>query len=143
MLSKNRTRLTEGEKREVLQCGILPRKMGHWFSKKEVLHTISNWDRYSDYVTVSTIGWNENNPPWGVSDDVPRLCLTFDLYHGRDLDDLIGHLFQASIDGYSIRYVSTDCLVGLYLERSKDHSTNIDEDVLDLLVKFGRERWTS
>ena len=136
MFKKKCMNLTEGEKREVLHCGIIPRfaDKGHWYSNEEVIKTIRNWDWYSNYVTVSMIEWDADKLPWGMMDDVQRLHYAFDLYKGRDLDQLVGTLFQASIDGYTIRYVSSDCLSGFYLERTKDVSTNIDDDVLTTLV---------
>ena len=56
------------------------------------------------------------------------------MYNHKDLDDLVGYLFQASIEGYTIRYVSTDTLTGIYLQKTKDFSTNIDDEVLTTLV---------
>ena len=140
MFKKKCMNLTEGEKREVLHCGIIPRK-GHWHTKDEVLKTIRNWDWYSNYVTVSMIEWDADKGPWGMMDDVRRSDYAFDLYKGRDLDLLVGLMFQASIDGYTIRYVSSDCLTGFYLERTKDVSSNIDEDVVSTLVELVRDRW--
>ncbi len=76
-----------------------------------------------------------------MEDDVQRSDYAFDLYKGRDLDLLVGIMFQASIDGYTIRYASPNCLTGLYLERTKDVSSNIDEDVVSELVGHARDRW--
>ena len=55
----------------------------------------------------------------------------------------MGTLFQASIDGYTIRYTSRDCYdrFRLFLERTKDARTNIDEDVVSTLVEVVRDRW--
>lgn len=143
MFKKKCINLTEGEKREVLHCGIIPRfaDKGHWHTKDEVIKTIRNWDWYSNYITVSMIEWDADKGPWGMRDDVRRLDYAFDLYKGRDLDLLVGLMFQASIDGYTIRYVSSDCLTGFYLERTKDVSSNIDEDVVSTLVELVRDRW--
>lgn len=140
MLKKNTMNLTEVEKREVLHCGIISKK-GHWHTKDEVIKTIRDWDWYSNYITVSMIEWDADREPWGMEDDVQRSDYAFDLYKGRDLDLLVGIMFQASIDGYTIRYASPNCLTGLYLERTKDVSSNIDEDVVSELVGHARDRW--
>lgn len=140
MLKKKTMNLTEVEKREVLHCGIISKK-GHWHTKDEVIKTIRDWDWYSNYITVSMIEWDADREPWGMEDDVQRSDYAFDLYKGRDLDLLVGIMFQASIDGYTIRYASPNCLTGLYLERTKDVSSNIDEDVVSELVGHARDRW--
>lgn len=140
MLKKNTMNLTEVEKREVLHCGIISKK-GHWHTKDEVIKTIRDWDWYSNYITVSMIEWDADREPWGMEDDVQRSDYAFDLYKGRDLDLLVGIMFQASIDGYTIRYASPNCLTGLYLERTKDVSSNIDDDVVSELVGHARDRW--
>lgn len=140
MLKKNTMNLTEMEKREVLHCGIISKK-GHWHTKDEVIKTIRDWDWYSNYITVSMIEWDADREPWGMEDDVQRSDYAFDLYKGRDLDLLVGIMFQASIDGYTIRYASPNCLTGLYLERTKDVSSNIDDDVVSELVGHARDRW--
>lgn len=140
MLKKNTMNLTEVEKREVLHCGIISKK-GHWHTKDEVIKTIRDWDWYSNYITVSMIEWDADREPWGMEDDVQRSDYAFDLYKGRDLDLLVGIMFQASIYGYTIRYASPNCLTGLYLERTKDVSSNIDEDVVSELVGHARDRW--
>lgn len=140
MLKKKTMNLTEVEKREVLHCGIISKK-GHWHTKDEVIKTIRDWDWYSNYITVSMIEWDADREPWGMEDDVQRSDYAFDLYKGRDLDLLVGIMFQASIDGYTIRYASPNCLTGLYLERTKDVSSNIYEDVVSELVGHARDRW--
>ena len=56
------------------------------------------------------------------------------MYNLKDLDNLVGYLFQASIEGYTIRYVSPDTLTGIYLQKTNDFSTNIDDEVLTTLV---------
>lgn len=145
MLKRRQQELTEGEKKELLHSGILPRfaDKGHWYSKEEVIKTIRNWDWYSNYINVNLIEWDANKDPWDIGDEVPRIDYGFDVYKGNELDLLVGLMFQASIDGYTIRYVSPDCLIGFYLERTKDTSTNIDEDVLSTLVELIRDRWES
>jgi hypothetical protein len=143
MLKRGRQELTEGEKKELLYSGIIPRfaDKGHWYSKEEVIKTIADWDLYSNYINVCLIEWDADKGSWDIEDDVPSKDYGFDLYKGRDLDQLVGTLFQASIDGYTIRYVSRDCLTGLFLERTRDVRTNIDEDVLNALVELIRDRW--
>jgi hypothetical protein len=61
------------------------------------------------------------------------------MYKFKDLDALIGYLFQASIEGYTIRYVSTDTLTGIYLEKSGDNTTNIDGEVISALIESVKE----
>lgn len=142
MLKRDRQELTEGEKKELLHSGIIPRK-GHWYSKDEVIKIISDWDLYSNYINVCLIEWDAGMGEWDMEDKVTIHDYAFDLYKGKDLDQLVGVLFQASIDGYAIRYVSTDCLTGLFLEHTRDAKTNIDEDVLNTLVELIRDRWGS
>ena len=106
-----------------------------WFTKDRVLFAMTkNWDFDSFNIRVNKILW-DSEYNWTVLDTVDCERLILDMYNLRDLDDLVGYLFRASTDGYTIRYVSTDNLTGIYLERSKDHSTNIDEDVISTLVE--------
>ena len=59
----------------------------------------------------------------------------FNLNREQGLDELVGYLFQASIDGYSIRYVSSDSNIGLYLQRTQCGSSNIDDEVLTTIME--------
>lgn len=105
-----------------------------WFTKDMVLNTIKErWDFYSFYIKVNKILWNSEFN-WFKYDKVDREETIFDMSKCGDLDDLVGYLFQAPIEGYTIRYVSTDTLTGIYLQKSRDFSTNIDEEVLTTLV---------
>jgi hypothetical protein len=110
-----------------------------WFTKDKVIYTINNWDFSSFNIRVNKILQNGEYPWNSRNDEVDREQIAFDMYNRKDLDELVGYLFQASIDGYTIRYVSTDTLTGIYLEKSKDNSTNIDEDVLTALVEAVEE----
>ena len=107
-----------------------------WLSKADVISTIrEKWDFHlTHYIVVNKILWDSSSP-WTRHDDVYHETTAFDMYRRRDLGELTACLFQASIDGYAIRHVSTDMLSGIYLERTQDHSTNIDEDVLSTLVE--------
>lgn len=133
------------DKMVMLLHGWLARKhYTHWFTKKRTVHTFRKWTRAtrckgdSLNIKVCKILWDKGNK-WGLRDDV--LCETtdFDLYHAKDLDNLVGYLFQASIEGYTIRHVSTETLTGIYLERSRDGSTNIDDEVIGTLVEVAHE----
>lgn len=130
-------KLWKGEKLELLY-GLFYSYNGEkmpWFTKDKVLFTMTEkWDFDSFNIKVTKILWNSEHC-WTRFDDVECEKVTFDMYNLRDLDELVGYLFQASIDGYTIRYVSTDTLTGIWLERSKDNSTNIDEDVISTLME--------
>lgn len=105
-----------------------------WFTKNRVLFTIKwKWNFESFYIKVSKILWDSESS-WTKLDDVECEKVAFDMYNSKDLDDLVGYLFQASIEGYTIRYVSTDTLVGIYLQKTRDYSTNIDDEVLTTLI---------
>ena len=127
--------------RVMLLHGWLARKHHtHWFTKKRTIRTLKKWPnamRCNDdtlFIKVHKILW-DNRKPWGMSDEVFCESLGFNMYRYKELDDLVGYLFKASIDGYMIRYASQNVLVGIYLERSKDGSTNIDDEVIDTLVE--------
>lgn len=124
----------EGEKEELLHGGLFWVKDQKWFTKKQVLKTFRKWNFDSLNIKVNKILWDDVFS-WSRYDTVFREQIAFDMYNLKDLDALIGYLFQASIEGYTIRYVSTDTLTGIYLERSKDNSTNIDEDVISTLME--------
>ena len=129
----------DGEKKELLHGGILWRHNQKWYTKEKVIHTFKKlWDFSSFNIKVNKIFWDED-VPWERNDTVFRDQIAFDMYKFKDLDALIGYLFQASIEGYTIRYVSTDNLTGIYLEKSGDNTTNIDEEVISALVEVVEE----
>ena len=129
----------EGEKVMLLHGGLSWVKDQKWFTKDMVLSTmIEKWDFDSFNIKVNKIFWDED-VPWGRNDTVFRDQIAFDMYNFKDLDALVGYLFQASIEGYTIRYVSTDTLTGIYLEKSGDNTTNIDEEVVSALVEVVKE----
>jgi len=129
----------EGEKVMLLHGGLSWVKDQKWFTKDMVLSTmIEKWDFDSFNIKVNKIFWDED-VPWKRNDTVFRDQISFDMYNFKDLDALVGYLFQASIEGYTIRYVSTDTLTGIYLEKSGDNTTNIDEEVISALVKVVEE----
>lgn len=127
----------DGEKKELLHGGFLWswRKDQKWYTKKEVIYTFKKmWDFSSFNIKVNKIFWDED-VPWKSNDIVFRDQIDFDVYNFKDLDALVGYLFQASIEGYTIRYVSADTSTGIYLEKSGNNTTNIDEDVISALVE--------
>ena len=129
----------DGEKKELLHGGFLWRNDRKWYTKKEVIYTFKKmWDFSSFNIKVNKIFWDED-VPWKRNDTVFRDQIAFDMYNFKDLDALVGYLFQASIEGYTIRYVSTDNLTGIYLEKSGDNTTNIDEEVVSALVEVVKE----
>ena len=98
----------DGEKEELLHGGILWRHNQKWYTKEKVIHTFKKlWGFSSFNIKVNKIFWDED-VPWKRNDTVFRDQIAFDMYKFKDLDALIGYLFQASIEGYTIRYVSTD-----------------------------------
>ena len=106
-----------------------------WFTKDKVLHILQEkWDFSSFHIKVSKILWDNSESDWSRFDDVECEKVAFDMEKLKDLDDLVGYLFQASIEGYTIRYASMDTLTGIYLQKTKDYSTNIDDEVLTTLV---------
>ena len=131
------SKLYEGEKSELLHGplfshhGTVP-----WFTKDKVMFIMKvMWDFSSFSIQVNKILWDSESN-WTKLDTVDCERVTFDMYNFNDLDELVGYLFRASIDGYTIRYVSSDNSIGgIFLERSKDNSTNIDEDVMSTLVE--------
>ena len=129
----------DGEKEELLHGGILWRHDQKWYTKEKIIHTFKKmWDFSSFNIKVNKIFWDED-VPWKRNDTVFRDQIAFDMYKFKDLDALIGYLFQASIEGYTIRYVSTDTLTGIYLEKFGDNTTNIDEEVVSALVEVVKE----
>ncbi len=70
-----------------------------------------------------------------MDDILYRDEVIFNLSREQGLEELIGYLFQASIDGYSIRYVSSDPNIGLYLQRTQCRSSNIDDEVLTTIME--------
>ena len=137
MIPPKKTSLLLGEKSELLtgigQGGYKYDKQIQWFTKDMVLNTIKKWGFHSFYIKVHKILWNSEFN-WFKYNKVDCEETAFDMYKSRDLGDLVGYLFQASIEGYTIRYVSTDTLTGIYLQKSRDFSTNIDDEVLTTLV---------
>lgn len=137
MMKPQRTTLYAGEKAELLFGPIHLHEYNNpmpWFTKDRVLYILKEkWDFYSFYIKVHKILWNSESA-WFRYDKVDCEEATFDMYKSRDLDDLVGYLFQASIEGYTIRYVSSDTLTGIYLQKTRDFSTNIDDEVLTTLV---------
>lgn len=137
MIKYEKSNLWEGEKSELF-CGPfhsfrysdpMP-----WFTKDKVLFIIKEkWDFDSFHIKVNKILW-DSEFAWFRHDKVDCERATFDMYHLRDLDELVGYLFQASIEGYAMRYVSTDTLTGIYLQKTTDFSTNIDDEVLTTLA---------
>ena len=139
MIPPKKTPLLSGEKSELLtgvgQGGYKYDKQITWFTKDMVLNTIKErWVFHSFYIKVHKILWNSEFN-WFKYNKVDCEEAVFDMYKSRDLGDLVGYLFQASIEGYTIRYVSTDTLTGIYLQKSRDFSTNIDADVIDAIIK--------
>ena len=137
MIKYGKSNLWVGEKSELLHGPFhsykSPDRMP-WFTKDKVLFTIKEkWDFSSFNIKVSKILWNSEFA-WFRNDNVECERVAFDMYHLKDLDELVGYLFQASIEGYAIRYVSTDTLTGIYLQKTSDFSTNIDDDVLTTLI---------
>lgn len=135
MMKPQKTPLCAGEKVELLSGPIHLHGYNNpmpWFTKDKVLFTIKwRWTFYSFHIKVHKILW-DSEFAWFRHDKVDCEETTFDMY--RDLDDLVGYLFQASIEGYTIRYVSPDTLSGIYLQKTRDFSTNIDDEVLTTLV---------
>jgi hypothetical protein len=129
----------EGEKVMLLHGGLSWVKDQKWFTKDMVLSTmIEKWDFDSFNIKVNKIFWDED-VPWKRNDTVFRDQIAFDMYNFKDLDALVGYLFQASIEGYTIRYVSPDTLTGIYLEKSGNNTTNIDEEVISALIEVVKE----
>ena len=135
MMKPQKTHLCSGEKAELLFGPIhLHGNNNHmqWFTKDRVLFTIKEkWDFYSFHINVHKILW-DSEFAWHRYDKVDCEETAFDMY--RDLDDLVGYLFQASLEGYTIRYVSSNTLTGIYLQKTKDFNTNIDDEVLTTMV---------
>jgi hypothetical protein len=131
-----KSNLWAGEKSELLHGPLdsYTHEQMPWFTKDRVLFTIKEkWYFESFYIKVNKILWNSEFA-WFRNDNVECERVAFDMYKGRDLDDLVGYLFQASIEGYTIRYVSPDTLTGIYLQKTRDFSTNIDDEVLTTLA---------
>lgn len=128
--------LCDGEKSELLH-GLLhsyTHEQMPWFTKDRVLYILKEkWGFSSFNIKVNKILW-DSEFAWFRYDDVECERVAFDMYNRKDLDDLVGYLFQASIEGYTIRYVSPDTLTGIYLQKTRDFSTNIDDEVLTTLV---------
>ena len=137
MHNYGKSNLWAGEKSELLYAPIRMYRYNDpmpWFTKDKVLFTFEEeWDFSSFNIKVNKILWDSESN-WEEFDDVECEKVAFDMYHLKDLDELVGYLFQASIEGYTIRYVSSDTLTGIYLEKSRDFSTNIDDEVLTTLV---------
>ena len=145
MMKPQKTHLYDGEKVELLH-GIVQGSYKYneqmpWFTKDKVLFTIKwKWDFYSFHIKVHKILW-DSEFAWFRNDKVDCEETAFDMYRSRDLDELVGYLFQASIEGYTIRYVSADTLSGIYLQKTRDFSTNIDDEVLTTLVDVVNALW--
>ena len=143
MTTPKKTWLYDGEKLELLH-GVVRGSYKYdeqmpWFTKDRVLYIIKEkWDFYSFHIKVHKILW-DSEFTWFRHDHVDCEETAFDMYNLKDLDDLVGCLFQASIEGYTIRYVSTDTLSGIYPQKTRDFSTNIDDEVLTTLVDVVKE----
>ena len=141
IIQPKKSQLYDGEKLELLHGHLSSYRYDEqmpWFTKDKVLYILKEkWDIYSFYasfyIKVHKILW-DSEFAWFRYDKVDCEEATFDMYKSRELDDLVGYLFQASIEGYTIRYVSSDTLTGIYLQKTRDFSTNIDDDVLTTLV---------
>lgn len=133
--------LYEGEKEELLH-GIGQWQHEIWYTKSHILSEILEWDRYTDYVAVNKIGW-EKDWDWEKYDNVPREVFVFDLHNEKEIGELLGTLFDASLEGYSIRYVSPDPLVGIYLEKRRKggFGTNIDEEITTALSEYAAKHF--
>lgn len=71
-----------------------------------------------------------------MDDILYRDEVVFNLSREQGLEELIGYLFQVSIDGYSIRYVSSDDPnIDIYLQRTQCGSSNIDDEVLTTIME--------
>lgn len=137
-----KSNLWAGEKSELLHGRL--HSYNHetmpWFTKDKVLHILQEkWDFTSFHIKVSKILWDNSESDWSRFDDVECEKVAFDMEKLKDLDELVGYLFQASIEGYTIRYASMDTLTGIYLQKTKDFSTNIDDEVLTTLVDVVKE----
>ena len=127
-----------GEKKELLHGGLFWVKDQKWFTKEQVVKAFKKWNFDSLNIKVNKILWDDEFS-WSRYDTVFREQIAFDMYNLKDLDDLIGYLFQASIEGYTIRYVSPDTFTGIYLEKSGNNTTNIDEEVVSTLIEVVEE----
>ena len=136
-----KSNLWEGEKSELLH-GLLhsyTHKQMPWFTKDKVLLTFKKkWDFDSFHIRVHKILW-DSEFSWTKIDHIECERVEFDMYNLKDLDDLVGYLFQASIEGYAIRYVSPSTLAGMYLQKTRDFITNIDDEVLTTLIDVVNE----
>ena len=103
--------------------------------KSGIINDIKKKWKYEviDVLEVSKLHW-DGEEDWSMDDILYRDEIFFDVANKDGIDELVGYLFQASIDGYSIRYVSGDPNA-LYLQRTKTGDTNIDEDVLEAIVE--------
>lgn len=136
MIKYGKSNLWAGEKSELLHGPLhsYTHEQMPWFTKDRVLYILKEkWDFSSFNIKVSKILWN-SELAWFRNDNVECERVAFDMYHLKDLDELVGYLFQASIEGYTMRYVSSDTLTGIYLQKTRDFSTNIDDEVLTTLV---------
>ena len=129
--------LYDGEKSMLLHGPMLTYNHNEqmpWFTKDKVLFFVKEqWGFYSFNIKVNKILWDSESS-WTKLDEVECEKVAFDMYNRKDLDNLVGYLFQASIESYTIRYVSPDTLTGIYLQKTRDFSTNIDDEVLTALV---------
>ena len=134
--------LWEGEKSELIHGLLHSHRCTDpmpWFTKDKVLLTFKKkWDFDSFHIKVHKILW-DSEFSWTKLDHVECERVAFDMYNLKDLDDLVGYLFQASIEGYAIRYVSPDTLTGIYLQKNRDFITNIDDEVLTTLIDVVNE----
>lgn len=102
--------------------------------KQGITSTIRQWNTPFRELEVSKLHWDKEGD-WGMDDILYRDEVIFNLSREQGLEELIGYLFQASIDGYSIRYVSSDPNIGIYLQITQCGSSNIDDEVLTTIME--------
>lgn len=105
-------------------------------SKQGIMSAIGKWKKtpLMNSIEVSKLHWNSSKE-WSMNDILYRDEVVFNVSKKAGIDELVGYLFQASINGYSIRYVAKDPETGIYLQRTNTGDTNIDAEVLNALVE--------
>ena len=100
------------------------------------MSAIGKWKKtpLMNSIEVSKLHWNSSKE-WSMNDILYRDEVVFNVSKKAGIDELVGYLFQASINGYSIRYVAKDPETGIYLQRTNTGDTNIDAEVLNALVE--------
>ena len=106
--------------------------------KHGIMSMIRQWRSSFGVLEVSKLHWDADDD-WDMDDILYRDEVIFDLTNEQGLEELIGYLFQASIDGYSIRYVSSDPNIGIYLQRTQCGNSNIDDEVLTAIMEVVEE----